>query len=174
MKLTWFSGTTLRIHIGGQVIVTSADEAPQGIDRVELVSGADHVVNLGDGTRLDDLGQWRPRARERLVDAGDQPRPIQIFSTPEQSLLIDADDDLPLLLAAGDIPALGRWADRAAIVLMGSRLAERGEQMLERVTPRLIALGGTDVELDAAFKSLPGKLDGTGLIALERGLAVEA
>jgi hypothetical protein len=59
------------------------------------------------------------------------------------------------------------------VVLIGEGLAGRGCKLLERAAPRLIALAGSESEMDAAFEALRDRLDGTGLIALERGLAVE-
>lgn len=173
MKLTWFGNSTFRIHIGGQIVVLDAEDAPVGVEANELVSGADHVVGFDGNAVLADLARWKPRARERLLDAGDQVRPLQIWSAGEDCLLIEPDEDMPLLVIGGLVPELGRWAEKAVIVLAGQGLAERGEQVVERAIPRLIALAGVDAELDAAFSRLPPKLDGAGLVALEPGLAVE-
>jgi hypothetical protein len=37
-----------------------------------------------------------------------------------------------------------------------------------------VALAGPEAEIDAAFERVRSRLDGTGLVALEPGLAVEA
>lgn len=174
MKLTWFSGSTFRIQIGGQVVVLNAQDVPEGIDRSELVSGADRVVATGEGVATVDASLWRPRPAERLLDAGETLRPVEIWSVGASGLLIDGDDDRPLLLAAGDVPALGRWVDKAVVVLMGGGLADRAEGLLAAASPSLVALAGPEAEIDAAFERVRSRLDGTGLVALEPGLAVEA
>lgn len=174
MKLTWFGGSTFRIQIGGHVLVVDPEAAPDGIDRSELVSGAGLVVPLREGGRPVDPQSWRPRAAERLLDAGDAVRPLQVWSVVGSGLLIDGDDDRPLLLAAEDVPRLGRWADKAVIVLAGVDLADRAERLLAAASPALVALAGSDAEVVATLDRVRDRLDGTGLIALEPGLAVEA
>lgn len=173
MKLTWFGNSTFRIHCGGQIVVVDADSAPLGVAASELVSGADHVVALDGTGDVADPATWKPRARMRLVDGGDEVRPARIWRAGDKCLLIEPDEDMPLLLVAGKVPELGRWVEKAVVVLLGQDLAARGEQLVERAIPGLIALAGADGELDAAFARLPPKLDGAGLIALEPGLAVE-
>lgn len=173
MKLTWFGNNTFRIHIGGQIVVVEANDAPAVVDGNELVSGADQIVSLNGNPPITDPARWKPRPRQRLLDAGDQTRPVQVWSAGDNCLLIEPDEDMPLLLLAGAVPDLGRWAEKAVVVLAGQGLAERAGQLVDAVIPRLIALAGTDAELDTAFAHLPPKLDGAGLIALEPGLAVE-
>ena len=173
MKLTWFGGTAFRIHIGGQIVVIDAQAAPGNVDRGELVSGSDRVIALGDDLPTADGASWKARPRERLLDAGDDIRPVQLWSLGPDSLLIDADEDMPLLLLAGDMPQLGRWAERAVIVLVGAGLAARGSRLVAGTMPRLIVLAGDEPELATTFATLPPLLDGTGLMALEPGLAVE-
>lgn len=173
MKLTWFGNTSFRIQIGGQIVVIDAQASPGDIDQNELVSGADHVAPLAGEHAHADGGHWKPRARERLLDAGDAVRPLQLWSLGPGSLLVDGDEDGPLLLLIGPIPQLGRWMQEAVVVLAGENFIERGTELLGASAPRLIALAGNEVELDEAFAELPSKLDGTGLVALEPGLAVE-
>jgi L-ascorbate metabolism protein UlaG (beta-lactamase superfamily) len=70
MKLTWFGGTTLRIHIGGQILVSDPAYAPAAVEEAELVSGANRTFGRTqrhsrlrraaergrrDGRRADDL-----------------------------------------------------------------------------------------------------------------------
>jgi hypothetical protein len=174
VKLTWFGGSTFRIQIGGQVVVMDAQNAPERIDRGELVSGADRVVAAGEGVVPVDAGLWRPRPAERLLDAGDTLRQVEVWSVGASGLLIDGDDDRPLLLAAGDLPELGRWIDKAVVVLIGGRLADRADGLLAAASPALVALAGPEAEIDTAFERVRSRLDGTGLVALEPGLAVEA
>lgn len=174
MKLTWFGGSTFRIQIGGQVLVVDPEAAPDGIDRSELVSGADQVLAMRKGGKPADLQTWRPRPAQRLLDIGDALRPVQVWSVGECGLLVDGDDDRPLLLAVGVLPEPGRWADKAVVVLAGSDLADRAERLLDAVAPALVALAGREAEIDAALDRVRDRLDGTGLIALEPALAVEA
>ncbi|MBE7731549.1 hypothetical protein [Devosia faecipullorum] len=173
MKLTWFGNSAFRIHGGGQIVVVDADSAPQIVAVSELVSGADHVIALDGAGEVTDLATWKPRARLRLVDGGDEVRPVQIWRAGDKCLLIEPDEDMPLLLVAGPVPELGRWVEKAVVVLLGQDLAARGEQLVARAIPGLIALAGADGEVEAAFARLPPKLDGAGLIALEPGMAVE-
>ncbi|MCR6634819.1 hypothetical protein [Devosia sp.] len=44
MKLTWFGDDTFRIHAAGAIVVVEGEGALPGVDRAELVSGADLVV----------------------------------------------------------------------------------------------------------------------------------
>lgn len=173
MKLTWFGKTTFRVHIGGQILVIDPDAASSRLDRNEVMSGADQVIAMNGDHPAANGAAWKPRPAERLLDAGDAPRTAQIWALGPDSLLIDADEDMPLLVLGGDVPPLGRWVERAAVVLAGGGLALRGAQLAGTFAPRLMALAGSEAELDAAFAQLPPLLDGTALLALEPGLAVE-
>ncbi len=174
MKLTWFGGSTFRIQIGGRIVVVDAQAAADGIDRNELVSGADHVVALDDPRPEADPASWKRRPAERLLDAGDSQRPLQFWSMDGAGLLIDGDDDMPLLLLGRGSPPLGRWAEKAVIVLAGGDLAGRATALLAEVHPRLIALAGDEAEIGGAIDAVRDRLDGTALLALEPGLAVES
>lgn len=174
MKLTWFGQSALRIHLGGHVIVIDADAANPDVDRNELRSGADHVLTLSEPGPVIDGKAWKPRRSLRLLDAGDAIRPVDIWSPGTEALLIDPDEDMPLLVLGGPIPELGRWTERAIVILVGASLAERAVALLEQAAPKLLALAGTEVAIDAAIAAIRDRLDGTGLVALEPGLAVEA
>lgn len=174
MKITWFGGSTFRIQIGGQVVVVDPHLAPAAIDQTELVSGADQVVAIALVRAAVDPVQWRPRVAQRVLDVGDNVRPVQAVGIGPDSLLIDGDDDMPLLLAGGGLGLLGRWAEKAVVVLFGQDLEGRAGELLDASHPRLIALAGEEAEIGRAFDALRDRLDGTGLVALEAGLAVEA
>ncbi|WP_297104793.1 hypothetical protein [uncultured Devosia sp.] len=174
MKLTWFGSSTFRVQTGGQVIALDPEGAPAGVDRSELVSGADRVVRAADSLVDVDPAIWRPRPTERLLDAADGLRPVEIWSVGPSGLLLDGDDDVPLLLLGGPVPELGRWVEKAAVVMFGADLAGRCHALLQGQAPGLVAVAGSDREIDAVFADIPNLLDGTGLIALEPGLAVEA
>ncbi|QQR40647.1 hypothetical protein [Devosia rhizoryzae] len=173
MKLTWFGDRSFRFHLGGQIVVVEADSAPNQVDRAELTSGADVVVGFDTVLPSADAITWRPRAPQRLLDAGADLRPADIVSVGDGSLLIDAEDERPLLILTSNNGPLGRWAGKAVIILVGLDLCGRAIQLIESSAPPLIGLTGSEPEVDAAFAALRDKLGDTGLVALEPGLAVE-
>lgn len=175
MKLTWFGGTTIRIHIGGAILVADADGAPQGIDRAELVSGADHVFGTSGGLETVDADAWKPRRPTRAIDDDGGLDAVQVWSVGDGAVLVDAMGEPPLLLASGSLPRLGRWAGDAVVVLFGEGAAmiEHGEALLGATAPRLVALAGPEGDVDLAVAALREHLDGTGLVALEPSLALE-
>ena len=174
MKLTWFGRATFRIQVGGQIVVVDANASPDGIASNELTSGSDRQVLLDEALPLADGMAWKRRPAERLLDAGDRQRPVVIWSVGPQALLLDGDDERPLLLLASDVPQLGRWAQDAVVVLVGANLCQAAQQVLDMVSPKLLALAVDGGEVETTFAALKPRLDGTGLIALEPGLAVEA
>lgn len=176
MKLTWFGGTTIRIHLGGAILVLDAEGAPAWIDRAELVSGADRVIaGFGAALEVIDAGAWKP-PRVRPLEADAAPVGVAAYRVGDRALLVHADGEAPLLLMAGEPPLTGRWVGDAVVVLFGdgAALAERGAAVLESTPPRLIALAGDEAAIDAAIPALRDRLDGAGLVALEAGLALEA
>ncbi|MFD2649681.1 hypothetical protein ACFSX5_17990 [Devosia albogilva] len=172
MKLTWFGGTTMRVHIGGSILVVDAALAPTGVSPAELTGGADRLLTLAAGEEPVGPRTWRPRSAGRLLDETDAP-PVECWSIGPSALVIDAPGEPPLVILAAESPMLGRWADRAVVVLLGSNGTGRAATLLDRHAPRLLALGLDAPDLDRAFTELPPRLDGTGLLALEQGLAVE-
>ncbi|MBE0578446.1 hypothetical protein [Devosia sp.] len=176
MKLTWFGGTTIRIHIGGTILVLDPADAPVGIDPAELVSGADRVI-AGFGTDLPaiDSAHWKPRKPPRLLDEADIPASVDAWSVGAGAVLVEAVGEPPLLLVSAVAPPLGRWAESAVVALFGpgERLAALGSAILDDTPPRLLALAGDETAVDGAISALRGQLDGTGLVALEAGLALE-
>lgn len=176
MKLTWFGGTTVRIHIGGAILVVDAERAPVGIDAAELVSGADAVVSaFGAGLPAVDTARWKPRKVPRVLDEGEQLPAVETWSAGPGALLVDAVGEPPLLLVAGEVPPLSRWAEGGVVALFGegAGLARMGLAVLADTPPRLLALAGDEAAIDAAIAALRDGLDGTGLVSLEAGLAVE-
>lgn len=176
MKLTWFGGTTIRIHIGGAILVVDAEHAPAGIDPAELVSGADVVVrDFGAELPAIDAALWKPRKAPRLLDDGGTLPAIDVARAGRRALLVGAVGEAPLLLLAGEVPPLGRWAEGAVIALFGNAtgLTRLGHGVLADRPPRLLALAGDEAAIDAAIGALRAELDGTGLVSLEAGLALE-
>jgi hypothetical protein len=176
MKLTWFGGTTIRVHIGGAILVVDAEGAPGGIDAAELVSGADLVIaGFGKGLPSVDAARWKPRRPPRLLDEGTELPAGEAWLAGPGAVLVDAVAEPPLLLVAGDLPGLGRWADGAVVVLFGDGavLERLGGVVLDDAPPRLLALAGNEAAMDVAIPALRDRLDGTGLVALEAGMALE-
>ncbi len=173
MKLTWFGGTTLRVYLGGQIVVVDADRASVGVDRAELTAGADRVVSVGDRSiPAIDPATWRPRAIKPMDDAP----PAEILVIGPASLLISVPGEPPLvILGPGEPPRYGRWADGAVVVLTSGAEAAVAEAtvLLDVARPRLIALAVDEQDLDLAVEELAEHLDGAGLVSLEPGLALE-
>lgn len=172
MKLTWFGADTFRVHAAGAIVVVEGAKAPPDVERAELVSGAEIVIAFAAMAEAAREG-WKPRPALRMLEADEQMRQPEVVGLGQGALVIDADGEAPLLLAKDDVPVAGRWMAQAVVVLIGDRLAERGASLLKAQAPRLLALAGEENEVDAAFAALRDQLDGTGLVALERGLAVE-
>ena len=176
MKLTWFGGTTIRIHIGGAILVVDPAGAPNGIDAAELVSGADTVI-AGFGAALPtiDISNWKPRKPPRLLDESDVPPTVDAWCAEAGAVLVDAVGEPPLLLVSGEIPPLGRWSETAVVALFGpaDRLVALGNAILGGTPPRLLALAGDEAAIDAAITALRDRLGETGLVSLEAGLALE-
>jgi hypothetical protein len=173
MKLTWFGGRTLRVHIGGRILVANADVTLSGIDRVELESGADRVFVFPDkAAKVLDFAAWKPQRRASMLDGDDADVRVGHANT---AVLVDAVGEPPLVLVDGAPPEMGRWAQDAVVVLFGDRasLLKTGEALLADSAPRLLMLAGEPEAVSAAFEGLREGLDGTGLVALEKGMAVE-
>lgn len=172
MKLTWFGGTAIRIHIGGEVLVLDADQAPASIDRSELVSGADRILAISDAFPAVDPAAWRPRSIGRAIDEA-RPPPISILRIGAHALLIDATGESPLVLVTGAPPPRpGRWVG-AAVVVLFEPTGPDAITVLDAFQPRLIALAASEVTIGAVIAALRDRLEETGLVALEPGLALE-
>lgn len=175
MKLTWFAHCALRVHIGGFILVTDPDLAPEGVDRGELTGGADRIVALA---RIEapfvDAARWRPRVLRPLDDT---PPELLVHAIGPSALLVDAVGEPPLVLVSSQAPSpnFGRWADNAVVVLFGpgASVVATGVALLDAARPRLVALATDGSGLDHAFGALAPRLDGSGLVALEPGMAVE-
>lgn len=177
MKLTWFGGTTLRVYIGGEIVVVDADLAPSGVARQELTSGADRLVALGEPSQRIDPERWAVPRASRAMDAA---RPLDVLSIGANTCLLSGEGDPPLLvLNVTELPRLGHWVDGAVIVVFGEKGADLAEDImaLDLAKPRhlLLAAGEDTVErlldrLDAIDDTFWGNM---GFSSLEPGLAVE-
>jgi hypothetical protein len=178
MKLTWFGGSTFRIHIGGQVIVTDAAEAQAPVDVTELLSGADREFSLADLESLptiDGIG-WRPPRPGSALEVDDVPLGVTVGSLEGQGLLVHAPGDPPLLLAGGAIGDVGRWGRDATVVLYGEAVQapEQAADLLDALAPKLLLLAAPEQSVEALFAALRERLGETALVALEVGMALEA
>ena len=90
------------------------------------------------------------------------------------AILIDALGEPPLLLASGPVPPVGRWGSGAVVVVLGDDHARTAVSAVEGLAPRLIAVAGDDTAVEAVLAAVGGRLDGTGFMALEPGLALAA
>lgn len=175
MKVTWFGGTTLRLHIGGRILVFDAASVPAGIDSNELLSGADTAISLAaaDLPRL--RAPWRPRRPARLID--EVPGESIVMSRLDPlSVLVEAEGEVQVALVHCDAPPdLGNWADAAAIVLLGDDAAipPVAQTFVAQANPKILLLAGSDRASDAVFDMLGAQGLGCGLVALEPGLALE-
>lgn len=172
MKLTWFGGTTFRIHAGGRVVVVDAEGAPGSIDRVELLGGADRVLGLGD--QVPEAGErWAPRKVGALIDEGADLPDVLVFRLGEAAVLIEAVGESPLVLATGEVPEVGRWGREAVVIVAGRDLPGTAQSVIREIGPRLLALAGGEHAIDETIAAVRDRLDGTGLMAMEPALALE-
>jgi len=179
MKLTWFAETTVRVHIGGQILVADAAGAPGFIDRQELVSGADRTFGLATedaGLVTIDPAGWRPRTSPKFLEDTSADETVRVQRIGASAILIDAIGEPPLVLIAGaETPRFGRWADDAVVVLFGTgeAIVGTGVALLDAARPKLIALAASEPSVDLAIAALRDHLSGAALVSLEPALALE-
>lgn len=171
MKLTWFGGTTMRIHIGGRMLVVDAAGAPATIDQTELLSGADRVFGLTDDLPTIDPMRWQPRKVAALIDESEAE--VLVHRAGPHAVLVEAVGEPPLLIATGPVEEAGRWAREAVVLIAGRDLPEIASGVINEIGPRLLAIAGSESGVDAVIATVRDRLDGTGLMALEPGLALE-
>ncbi len=170
MKLTWFGGTTIRIHIGGRILV--ADPAGiDGVDEAELVSGADVTFGLAEAGPEVDPALWQPRRPGSMLDGAELPEVL--VHGVRGGALVAAAGESPLLLLNGGVPKAGRWGRDAVVVVFGEGVAELAIAVLDRIGPRLIALAAPEHVVEQAVGALRDRLGDTALVSLEPGLALE-
>ena len=167
MKLTWFGGATIRIHICGSILVAD----PAGIgggDPDELVSGADRVFAIPDLDRINPA-TWQPRRVGSMLDEVGE---VSVHGI-EGGAIVAAPGEPPLVLATSKLPKLGRWGRDAVVVVFGGAADDLAGDVLDAVGPKLIAVAAPETTVDQTFAALRDRLDGTGLASLEVGLALE-
>lgn len=172
MKLTWFGGGCLRVYAGGQIVVLAPEMAPAAVDRGELLAGAGRIVGAREVLPTIDGASWRPQAMPRLLE--DTPA-AEVARIGDALLVAVAGEPALIVLGAGELPRFGRWADGAVLVVTRARegLVTEIAALLDAARLRLLVLAVDEQTLDAAVAALAGRLDGTGLVSLEAGLALE-
>ena len=170
MKLTWFSGTTIRIHIGGRILV-AGPTAIDGISAEELLSGADATIDLDGSLPQVDPVLWQPRRGGAMLD--EEALPEVLVHGLAGGALIAAAGEAPLVLLTGEPERGGRWAHEAVVVVLGVDVPRRARLALEAMLPKLIVLAAPEPVVDAALADLADRLNGTALQALEPSLALE-
>jgi hypothetical protein len=179
MKLTWFGATTMRIHVGGEVLVSDPVLAPGWVDAGELKAGADRSFDLaGDTAGLEtiDGSIWQPRRPRRAIDQSPDRAGVRVLAIAPHCVLVDAVGEPPLVLMGGaEQPRFGRWSEDAVIVLFGAdeSMVASATVLLDVARPRLLALAADEATLDTAIAELREHLGGTALSSLEPGLALE-
>ena len=173
MKLTWFAASCFRLHIGGQIIVTDPDDAPDGVARAELVSGADLVVTLGDSHLAPfDADSFRPRRARRPID-DDLADANGLFRFGESGLFVEPSDE-PHLILCGPQAKWGRFADGAVVILCGAfdALVDAVAELSRTARPRLVILAPSAFEA-TDLAALAAAADGTPVQILEPLFALE-
>lgn len=171
MKLTWFAGTTVRIHIGGRVLVADARALP-GVSEEELCSGADATIDLAGSLPAIDPVLWQPRRPGAMIDEEEALPEVLVHGLPG-GVLIAAPGEAPLVLLTGNPERAGRWAHEAIVVVMGDDIARRALLAISLLAPRLIVLAARPDEIDLALPALAPHLGGTAIQGLEAAMALE-
>jgi hypothetical protein len=173
MKLTWFGGTTFRVHIGGWMIVVDAEGVPGSVDSTELVSGADMVFGLADDLPQVDARKWAPRKVGALIDEAAELPGVLVHRLGEAVVLVEAVGEAPLVIAMGEVPEAGRWGRDAVVIVAGKSLPQTAVSVVNEIGPRLIAIAGSEHAIEETIEAVQELLDGTGLMAMEPALALE-
>ena len=170
MRIFWFGGTTVRVHIGGEMLVGDADGVLVGVDRAELVSGTNREFGLdGYGLPIVDPATWKPRRVGRAIDEKG-PELVKVLSIGVGAVLIEAVGEPPLVLVSVDPTEAGRWSRDAVVV---SFAGSDANAVLDAYAPKLLALAVDPETADEIIPGIEDRLDGTGLVVLEPGLALE-
>lgn len=172
MRLTWFGGTTFRIHIGGRIVVVDAAALPPPFDRQELLSGSERVLELaGTDDEEFDARTWSARRAATALEDDVLGDGVLVHRLDAGAVLLDAAGEAPLVLMAAPVGVGGRWTRDAVVVVAGD--AALAGVALDGLAPRLLVLAAPAEAVEAAIMALRDRLDGTGLVALEPGLALE-
>jgi hypothetical protein len=111
----------------------------------------------------------------RAIDAT-APSEVLVYRVGAGAVLVDAVGEPPLLLLTqGAPPRLGRWSADAVVIFFhaSEELVAAGSVLLDVSPPRLIALAADEARVEAAIAALAEHLDGTALVSMEPGQALE-
>lgn len=170
MKLTWFAGSTIRIHIGGRILV--ADPAGiSGVDAGELVSGADVTFFIDEAGEAVDPALWQPRRMAAMINA--DAVPDVLVHGIAGGALVAAEGEPPLVLLKSTMGRAGRWGRDAVVVVFGGEADVVAGRVLDAVGPHLIAIAAPDDVIERAVEALRDRVGETLLVALEPGMALE-
>lgn len=170
MKLTWFAGSTIRIHIAGRILVADPTGI-SGVDAEELVSGADVTFFIDEAREAVDPALWQPRRAAAMIDA--ETVPEVLVHGIEGGALVAAPGEPPVVLLKAPMRRAGRWVREAVVVVLGDEADVLAERVLEENGPHLIAIGAPDSVIERAVPALRDKVGDTLLVALEPGMALE-
>lgn len=170
MKLTWFGGTALRIHIGGKMLVCAPQTAARDVNQAELTSGADTVLQINFGAGSADPVAWHPRRPVALIDETEAPDVlVQDFGLG--AAVVDAVGEPPLAIYGRGLLFSGSWKTDAVVVAFNAFDAIHA---LADMHPRILALAfDDDLSLEPALETLGKDAGRTSIFALERGQALE-
>jgi len=176
MKLTWFGKSVFRLYLGGRIIVTDAQLAPEGTDPHELLAAADTEINLSDGVldhpQIDE--NWSRARPWRIIE---QPEEVieELYTLSGEGVFIDEPQEGPVILAPATETAWGPFAENAVVLFFGDAKGVEQEiaDLLASAKPRLIALALTGLT-DTQFRAIAEKCRDCTVQVLEPGLALEA
>ncbi len=169
MKVTWFSQDAFRVQLGGKILVLYPDHAV-GVQRRDLLSGADMVVSGTEGLDRIDLVDWRPGRRSPTVEGNDIGT-VAAYTT-DAGILLTASGEPPLLLLREVPNRLGRWVNDAVVIPLGPDPQRAVEAILKSLSPALLLVREADataLDLEWVAKAL----DGTLFQVLDVGMGIE-
>ncbi len=177
MKFTWFGEMTIRLQMAGKIIVVGPGNAPENIDRAELISGADNVLAFADPAANEiDLTTWKLPSPRALIDQGGVAADVEIQRIASAGMIATSSEEGGILFAdARQKITWGRWADGLVVILFGNAdaCASAGIASLEQARPKMIALACSEDGLDDAIARLRPHVGRMPLQVLEPNMAVE-
>ena len=175
MRLVWFGGTALRLHIGGVMIGVDPGTADGSVDAAEIISGVEREVALFGSGDLPPAPAAGSRRRTRTALEAEAADALTVSRLGAGAVLIDAADEPAVVLLAGDGVHPGRWADGAVVVLFESLSdpAAMATAVLAEARPRLVALAVAEAQVEPLIASLADRRGDAGLVALQPGLGIE-
>lgn len=169
MKVTWFSGTALRVHIGGSILLFDSSAAT-GVNRLELESAADAIIQLSDPLEQLDFVAWTPPRAPSPLDEEVEVA-VEVFGVPG-GVLVSAAGEPPLIILNSQPQRAGRWSRDAIAVLLDEDAGTLFKAVLDALSPTMILIPEAFAQaLD--FSALAAECSGTAVQVLESRLGVE-